>query len=105
MSLAKKRERVEEWRRCRLELTISQVERLIRLIAADEQRLADLEAGCPQEAESLLQPCAVPDPSLEPVLQTLAPAKAKRPKRNRRRGNPLSDLNAGSVAGAELASA
>jgi hypothetical protein len=103
--LRRKRERVEEWRRCRLDLTISQVEYLTRSIAADEQRLLDLEARNSQRADDPMQPCAMPDPnpSLEPVLNSLVPAV--RPKRNRRRANPLADHNAGSVVGAALAGA
>jgi hypothetical protein len=103
IALRRKRERVEEWRRCRLDLTISQVEYLTRSIAADEQRLRDLEAGSSPREDIPMQPCAMPDPSLEPVLNSLVPPA--RPKRNRRRANPLADHNAGSVVGAALARA
>lgn len=44
-ALARNQERLDEWRRCRLELPISQVERLQRLIAADERLLRDLTDG------------------------------------------------------------
>jgi len=42
--LATRRERLEEWRRCRTHLTPTQADRLNRLIAEDEQTLRDLEA-------------------------------------------------------------
>lgn len=103
IALRRKRERVEEWRRCRLDLTISQVEHLIRSIAADEQRLRGLEAGASPREDIPTQPCAMPDPSLEPVLNSLVP-KAPR-TRNRRRAKPPADHNVGSVVGAVLAGA
>jgi hypothetical protein len=42
--LAARRERLEEWRLCRLHLTPTQADRLNSLIAKDEQSLRDLEA-------------------------------------------------------------
>lgn len=71
------------------------------VIAADEQRLLDLEASNAQAADGPMQPCAMLDPNspLEPVLKSLVPTAS--PKRNRRRANPIADHNAGSVVGAE----
>ena len=42
--LATRREQVKEWRRCRLNLTITQADRLNWFITRDEQTLRDLEA-------------------------------------------------------------
>ena len=62
MALAKKRERVDEWRRCRLELPISQVERLIRLMAEDERALQALgvEISAQQQVAKSPTPRHVP---------------------------------------------
>ena len=89
-ALAKKRDRVNEWRRCRLELPISQVERLIRLIAEDERALHALGASEPSLA-----------PAGRDVAKSPVPRHAPHANGHQADVNPFASYNGGGVIRSE----